>query len=250
MCPAPAGPESKTKLDFGFASGQSWVVTQDKSASTLRERVATESRRLAQRGLFIGTAGNISARDGDLVAITASGADLAATTADDIMLVDLDGNRHESIPAALRPSSELELHLGVYRQPRFSGLNAVVHTHSRFATTLSTVLDELPVIHYQQLSLGGSVRVAPFHTFGTPDLAHAVHTALDSRLAALMANHGSVTIGPHLDDAVENALLLEWICEIYWRSALVGTPKILDTDAQQGVVEHALAIGYGRPSGQ
>lgn len=211
--------------------------------NTLAHRVAAAARLLGDRGLFIGTAGNISARDGDVVAITASGTILGSATADDVTLMTLSG---DVIGGAPRPSSEAELHLGVYRQQEFGGMTSVVHTHSRFATAISVVCDELPVIHYQQLSLGGTLRVAPFETFGTPALADAVHTALGGRLAALMSNHGAVTLGTDLDSAVDNALLLEWLCELYWHARTLGTPRTLDESQQLAVIEHALRIGYGQ----
>jgi L-fuculose-phosphate aldolase len=113
------------------------------------------------------------------------------------------------------------------------------------ATALSCVLDELPCIHYQLLALGGSVRVAPYATFGTPELAASVLTALEGRSAALMANHGAVTHAPTLAKAVEHALLLEWACRVYWHTATLGTPRVLDRQQQLAVIEAAIARDYG-----
>ena len=99
-----------------------------------------------------------------------------------------------------------------------------MHTHAPYSTAVACVLDELPVLHYQQLLLGGAIRVAPYATFGTPELAAAVREALDGRQAALMANHGSVAIGGSLDAAVENALLLEWLAALHHRASALGHP--------------------------
>lgn len=210
----------------------------------LRERVADASRRLAEAGLFVGTSGNVSEYDADsgLLAITATGAQLARARTEDVTVLDLEGT---VIEGSLAPSSEFDLHTGIYRSLGASGMRAVVHTHAPMATALSTVLDELPVIHYQQLQLGGTLRVAPFETFGTPALAAAVGTALEGRLAALMANHGAVTLGLTLDQAVENAELLEWLCTLYHRASAVGDPRPLTAEQQQSVIEHALRTGYG-----
>ena len=123
-----------------------------------RERVAAAARRLAADGLVLGTAGNVSERGGELVAITPTGAALQDVRADEMTIVDLDG-RH--VHGSLAPSSELGLHLGVYN--RF-GAGAVVHTHAPIATALSCVLAELPVVHYEMLMLGGPVRVAPLNS--------------------------------------------------------------------------------------
>ncbi|OAH51129.1 class II aldolase/adducin family protein [Microbacterium oleivorans] len=208
----------------------------------LRASVAAASRTLAEHGLLIGTAGNVSARRGDVVAVTATGAVLADATVDDVTVVDLSGAVVEGF---LAPTSELALHLGVLRAAPPDRVAAVVHTHAPKATALSLVLDELPVVHYQQLTLGGALRVAPFHAFGTPELAAAVGAALDGRLAALMANHGAVALGPDLAGAIENALLLEWLADLYLRAAVVGVPRPLDDAQQQAVIAHATRLGYG-----
>ncbi|WP_128379423.1 class II aldolase/adducin family protein [Streptomyces cavernae] len=209
------------------------VLGQDRAA------VADACRRLGAAGLLIGTAGNVSVRVGERVAITATGAVLAELTADQVTVVDLDG---DMVAGTLRPTSELELHLGVYQ--RYDA-GAVVHTHAPMATALSCVLDELPCIHYQLLALGGTVRVAPYATFGTPALAESVLNALEGRSAALMANHGALTHAPTLDKAVEHALLLEWACGVYQRAAALGEPRVLDEQQQLAVIEAAIARNYG-----
>jgi L-fuculose-phosphate aldolase len=106
-----------------------------------------------------------------------------------------------------------------------------VHTHAPVATALSTLLAELPCVHYEMLALGGAVRVAPYRTFGTPELAEGVLEALEDRSAALMANHGTVTYGDSLALAVERAHLLEWASTVYWRAAAIGSPRVLRAGA-------------------
>jgi len=205
-----------------------------------REQVAAACRRLAAEGLVIGTAGNVSARSGDHVAISATGAVLGQATAAEVTVVDLDGG---VVGGELEPTSELDLHLGVYR--RYDA-GAVVHTHAPMATALSCVLeDELPCVHYQMLLLGGPVRVARYATFGTPELAENVLEALEGRTGALMANHGAITHAAELAGAVELALLLEWACGVYWHAAAIGTPRELDEDQRQAVVTAAIERRYG-----
>lgn len=204
-----------------------------------RERVAAAARKLAAEGLVTGTAGNVSARSGELVAVTPTGARLEDITAEHVAMVDLAG---EQIAGGLAPTSELALHLGIYR--RYEA-GAVVHVHARFATTLACVIDELPVVHYQMLALGGSIRVAPYATFGTPELAELTIEALEGRTAALMANHGAIACGSDLDSAVEHALLLEWACELYWRASVLGTPRTLSRSDQLAFVETVSRRGYG-----
>jgi len=209
-------------------------------AREARERIALASNRLAADGLVLGTAGNLSERIDDIVAVTPTGADLATLTSDQVVVVDLDG---DPVEGDLLPTSELELHLGIYRQYE-SG--AVVHTHSPYATAVACVLeDELPVIHYQLLALGGPVRIAPYLTFGTPALAEATIAALEDRAAALMGNHGAITHGPDLATAVAQTRLLEWGCALYCRAAAIGTPRALDPGQQLEFVEAVTARQYG-----
>ena len=205
-----------------------------------REQVAAACRRLAAARLVVGTAGNVSARAGDHVAISATGAVLADATPEQMSVIDMDGR---VVAGELAPTSELDLHLGVYR--RYDA-GAVVHTHAPMATALACVLDdELPCVHYQMLLLGGPVRVARYATFGTPELAENVLEALDGRTGALMANHGAITHAADIDNAVELALLLEWACGVYWHAAAIGTPRELDEDQRQAVVAAAVERRYG-----
>jgi len=210
-----------------------------------REQVAAACRRLAAEGLVPGTAGNVSARAGEQVAISATGLVLSEATPEQVSVVDLDG---ELVAGELAPTSELDLHLGVYR--RYDA-GAVVHTHAPFATALACVVDEVPCVHYSMLLLGGDVPVAPYATFGTPELAESVLDALEGKAAALMASHGAIAHGPDVDHAVETSLLLEWACEVYWRAAATGTPRVLTEEERAAVIEQAATRGYGttKPAG-
>lgn len=207
-----------------------------------RAQVADAARRLAATGLVTGTAGNVSARCGEAVAITPTGARLADVAAAGVTVVDLAG---AVLDGTLAPTSELDLHLGVYAAREDAG--AVVHTHAPMATALACVLDELPCVHYDMLLLGGPVRVAPYATFGTPELAASAVAALEGRAAALLANHGAITLGTDLDAAMRATELLEWAATVYWRAAQVGTPRVLDEAALQAVVEAVVARRYGAP---
>lgn len=213
-----------------------------------RREVADACRRLASEGLVIGTAGNVSAAAGDnAIAVSPTGAVLADLTPEQVSVVDPEGNL---VDGELEPTSELGLHLGIYE--RYDA-GAVVHTHAPMATALSCVLeDELPCVHYGMLLLGGAVPIAPYETFGTPELADAVLDSLEGKSAALMANHGAITHAPDVATAVEHALLLEWACAVYWRAAAIGEPRTLDAQQQEAVVAAALERGYGstKPAGE
>ena len=204
-----------------------------------RELVAAAARRLGELGLAPGTAGNVSARAGGRIAVTPTGAVLERVSADQVAIVDLDGRLHDGLHG---PTSELALHLGVYRR---YGAGAVVHAHPPVATALACVLDELPAVHYQMVALGGSVRVARYATFGTDELAAATLDGMEGRTAALMANHGALTYGDDLDQALARMELLEWACEIYWRASVLGTPRILDERRLDQVREQLSVRRYG-----
>jgi L-fuculose-phosphate aldolase len=187
----------------------------------------------------LGTAGNVSERSGELVAVTPTGAVLENVAAEDVVVVDVDG---VLVDGDLAPTSELGLHLGAYRRYQ---VGAVVHAHSPYGTALACVLDELPAVHYQMLALGGAVRVAPYATFGSPELAELTLEALRDRTAALMSNHGTIALGSDAATALENARLLEWACTLYWRAASLGAPRTLDESQLRAVIDTVAARGYG-----
>jgi L-fuculose-phosphate aldolase len=204
-----------------------------------REAIVTTCRELSRAGLVAGTAGNVSVRDGDLVAVTPSGVRYAGLTPDLVGVHRLDGT---AVQAPLAPTSELPLHLAVYAARPEAG--AVVHTHSPAATALSALVDEVPPVHYYTAMFGGPVPVAPYATYGTQELARNVARALRDRTACLMANHGAVTIGPDLATAHDKSVYLEWLCDVYLRASSAGTPRLL-TPAQITAAAAKLA-GYGQ----
>jgi L-fuculose-phosphate aldolase len=210
-------------------------------AALERERtdVAAAGRRIAQRGLVVGTAGNVSMRVGELIAVTATGAELAELTAEQVTVVD---SRGDVVHGDLAPTSELPLHLSVYAA---TGTTAIAHAHALASTAVACTHDVLPPIHYMGLVLGGPVRVAPYATFGSDELATNVTAALEGRGAALMQNHGSVAIGATMTEAVERLELLEWLADLFSRSVAIGSPRLLSVDEMQAVVEAATARNYG-----
>lgn len=206
-----------------------------------REAVAQACKRLSREGLVVGTAGNVSVRVGDQVAISPSGVAYAEMTAADVGVHDLTG---APIDAPLAPSSELPLHLSVYRA---SDHTAIVHTHSPASSALSTVVDVVPAGHYYSAMFGGTVRVAPYATFGSDELAAHVTAALEGRTAALMSNHGAVLVGSSLEKCLDQTAYLEYICEIQLRAAAYPAPQRTLDDAELAKVA-ALIADYGQAS--
>ncbi|OZD61708.1 MULTISPECIES: class II aldolase/adducin family protein [Nocardiaceae] len=205
----------------------------------LRQSVAETARQLGRRGLVLGTAGNVSARAGDVVAVTATGLVLANATLEDVTLVGMDAVVRAG---ACEPTSELGLHLGIYAS---SEVQAVVHAHSSAAVALSLVADALPPVHYAQLALGGRVPVVPFAPFGTAELADAVVAAMRSRSAVIMAHHGSVATGHDLGAALSNIELLEWLCGVYLSAASVSNPRTLDDAQLAATLDEVVRRAYG-----
>ncbi|KAB2345071.1 class II aldolase/adducin family protein [Actinomadura rudentiformis] len=200
-----------------------------------RRALCDIGRKMAGTGLVSGASGNISVRVGDLVAVTPGGVMLDRMTPEDCPVVDLEGRLVEGERA---PSSETPMHLALYG---CTDAAAIVHTHSTYGTVVATTMTELPPIHYNTLLLGGVIKVAEYATYGTPELAASVRAAMEGgKRAALMANHGGVAIGKDLDDAYENARLLEWLCGVYVRAKAVGEPRILTEDELVQVIERSL----------
>lgn len=204
-----------------------------------RDGLVAFARRMAGDGLAQGTAGNLSVRRQDMVAITPSGLPYERMNPADICLVRLaDG----AAQPGLRPSTETPMHLAVYRA---TGVGAIVHTHSPFVVALSTVLDELPAVHYAMAGLGGIIRVAPYARFGTPELAGSAVAALHGRSAVILRNHGALACGPDLARAYDRAATLEWLARVYWYARLAGTPRTLTEAALTEVSEATAELRYG-----
>ncbi|WP_330311502.1 class II aldolase/adducin family protein [Streptomyces sp. NBC_00523] len=204
------------------------------------EAVVAAARRTAAEGLVVGTSGNVSLRVGDTVLVTPSGVPYDRLRPEDLTGVDPEGNQTFG---TLAPTSELPLHLAVYRN---TDAKAVVHTHAVHATAVSTLVTEVPSVHYAAAMLGGTVRVAPYARYGTPELAANMLTALRDRTGCLLANHGTATYGATLDEAYDRTAQLEWLCRVWLTASAVPgrTPALLSED-QLGEVLEALK-GYGQ----
>lgn len=205
------------------------------------ESLVTTARRTVADALVVGTSGNVSARVGDTVLVTPSGVPYDRLTPHDITGVDLDGRQ---VLGTLVPTSELPMHLAVYRT---TDARAVVHTHAVHATAVSTLVTELPAIHYMTAALGGPVRVAPYATYGTDELAANMLRALDGRSGCLLQNHGTITYGATLDQAYDRTAQLEWMCRLWLTASSVpgATPSLLSTRQLAEVSERLR--GYGQP---
>lgn len=199
------------------------------------------ARRTAAEGLVVGTSGNVSVRVGDLVLVTPTGVPYDRLGPADTVAVDLEGRQ---VRGVLRPTSEIPMHLAVYRH---TDARAVVHTHAVHATAVSTLVAELPLVHYMAAALGGPVRVAPYALYGSEELAEHMLSALEDRTGCLLRNHGTLTYGTGLAQAYDRTAQLEWMCRLWLTaSALPGrAPSLLSRDQLDEVAERLR--GYGQP---
>ena len=208
----------------------------------LRHAIVETMRQLELRGLNRGTSGNVSARWGDGMLVTPSGVTPDRLTAESIVEVSPDGT---SLPGALRPSSEWQMHMGIYQ--RRPDVQAVVHCHARHATILACAGREIPSMHYMVAVGGGaSIPLAPYETFGSDALAASVVATLDGRRACLMANHGLIAIGPDLRHAFAITEEIEEQAAVYWGTLAIGGPVLLG-DTEMNRILAAFA-GYGQKS--
>ncbi|MFG2130081.1 class II aldolase/adducin family protein [Streptomyces sp. NPDC048751] len=208
--------------------------------ATAWEALVATARRTVADGLVVGTSGNVSVRVGDTVLVTPSGVPYDRLTPDDMTGVDLDGRQ---VLGTLVPTSELPMHLAVYRT---TDARAVVHTHAVHATAVSTLVTELPSVHYMVGALGGPVRVAPYATYGTDELAENVRVALADRSGCLLQNHGTITYGATLDQAYDRTAQLEWMCRVWLTASSVpGLSPSLLSEEQLAAAGERLR-GYGQ----
>lgn len=220
------------------------MANVDPSDVSIRQGLVDASNQVANSGFVVGSSGNLSVRVGDRVLITPRGGRLGDLALADCVEIALDDGKQSPDQASRsRASSEERLHRNIYSA---TDAGAVVHTHSHFATVLSTLVEELPAIHYGITAFGGPIRVAKYATFGTPELAASVVAALKERKGALMANHGAVVTGPTIGRAVELAIQLEWMASIYYHACVLGRPTLLDPDELARVTEHSQRLNYGR----
>jgi L-fuculose-phosphate aldolase len=195
-----------------------------------RDALIQAGQQLGEWELVIGSSGNLSMKVGDNVLVTGSGTQLDRLGHDDLVLVDPNGR---VVDGTAQPTSETPLHLAVYAA---TDATAITHTHAGASVAISCVESELPALHYTCLQLGGPVRVAPYATYGSNELAEFVVGALGlSRTGALMANHGSITYGTGepqtaLVQACDRLRTLEWLCELHIKAHLIGTPQVLTAE--------------------
>lgn len=195
-----------------------------------KKQIIATALQMNALGVNRGKSGNVSARWKDGFLVTPSGLPYGETKPGDIVFIDKKATATGKRP----PSSEWRFHFDIYRHK--NEVNAVVHTHSSFATTLACLEMAVPAFHYMVAVAGGnSIRCAPYATFGTQSLSDNALIALEDRKACLLANHGMIATAGSLESALALAVEVEALCEQYWRALQIGKPNLL-SDAEMAVV--------------
>ncbi len=205
-----------------------------------RELIVQYGRKLITSNLTTGSGGNLSLfnREQNLIAIKPTGIDYFDLRPEDIVVMTPSG---EIVESDKQPSSEVNIHLNLLKQR--PDINAVVHTHSVYAVTIACLNWELPAVHYLIGYSGNKVPLAPYATFGTPELADNIVRSIGSYNACLMANHGLVVVGKNLPSAFATAEEIELVCRIYYQARCIGDPVILSESEMASVCEKFKTYG-------
>ena len=205
-----------------------------------REQVIEYSLKLLSEGLTNGTAGNVSIfnREEGLVAISPTGVNYSELTPEMISIVDLEGKLIEG----LKPSSELEMHMILYRNRE--DVNAVIHTHPVYTTVLACLRQDLPAIDYMIAVTGATkVKCAEYASYGTKELAENAYKAMGSSLAVILANHGLTTAGKDIANAFNITVQVEYISNLYIKAKNIGEPIVLPDNEMNSMLERFKTYG-------
>lgn len=205
-----------------------------------REQLLKIAQKLIEIGFNKGTAGNCSVRLNDGFIVTPSSMAVENMGAASMVKMQFDGSYEQG----KIPSSEWRFHHDILQNR--ADVNAIVHTHSMFATTLACLHKGIPPFHYMIAVVGGdTIRCAPYALFGSQALSDNALAALIDRKACLLANHGMIALGRDLDDALAVTVEVENLCEQYWRVLQIEpNPPLLTEQEMRDVFQQFK--GYGK----
>ena len=194
----------------------------------LRIEVVKGAKAIFAKGLVEAGEGNVSIRNGkkEELFITPSFNQYDTLKRDEIVHLNFEGT---PLSVGKLPSTEAKMHIAIYKsRPK---VQAVIHTHSPFATMLSIVRKRIPIIMEEMyIFLGGSVDVSEFGEAHTIEIGEVALKALGIKNAALLANHGVIVCGKSLDHAIKFAELVEKLAKVHWGALQIGEPNIISMD--------------------
>ena len=194
-------------------------------ARQMQAELCETAKKMYTSGLVSGTWGNLSVRiDDDYMVVTPSGMKYDTLNAEDMVIM----NMHDySYRGKLKPSIEYFMHAMLLLDNPTA--NAVVHTHSTYALMMATARKPIPPVCDDQVQiLGGDIRVADYALPGTEEMARTVVEKMRGRAGALIPNHGAVTIGRTLDEALLGSVILEKTAQVYIGTLSLGGAVELD----------------------
>ena len=220
------------------------AVSSITADAELRQQLVEVARRLNASGLNQGTSGNLSVRTPGGLLITPSSLPFEQMQPQDLVAIAASGQLLAAPVCGRRPSSEWRLHADLLAsRPE---IQAVLHCHSIHATALACHGRPIPPFHYMTAVAGGNdIRCAPYATFGTAELSALAVQALDGRLACLLAQHGQVTLGASLDQALRVAIEVETLARMYLQALQLGEPPLLSAAQMAAVHEQFRSLHYG-----
>ena len=208
---------------------------------TLREAVVDTCRGMARLGVAKGTSGNVGVRHGDGFLVSPTGVSYEKMTPEQVVAMRWDG----TFDGDMLPSSEWRFHRDILLQR--SEFNAVVHTHSMYATALSIMGRGIPAIHYKIAAAGGAnIRCAAYATFGEQALSELALQAIAGRKACLLAHHGVIVAETSLERALGLAVTVEELAQQYLLCLPMGEPPVLDDDEIARVMVKYRSYGQQR----
>jgi L-ribulose-5-phosphate 4-epimerase len=194
----------------------------------IRKEVVQGAKKIFSKGLVDVGEGNVSVRNGkkEELFITPSFNQYDTLKNDEIVYLDFEGNL---LSAGKLPSTEAKMHIAIYKsRPK---VQAVIHTHSPFATMLSIVGKGIPIIMEEMYAfLGGSVDISEYGEAHTKEIGEVALKALGIKNAALLANHGVIVCGKSLDHAIKFAELVEKLAKMYWGALQIGKPNLISEE--------------------
>ena len=211
----------------------------------LRERALAANLEIPRRGLAIYTFGNVSAFDAQkgVLAIKPSGVPYERLSADDMVVVDLEG---KVVEGRLRPSSDTPTHVVLYSS--FRGVAGIVHTHSTYATAWAARGEAIPcVLTMMGDEFGGTIPVGPFALIGDDSIGRGIVETLQASHspAVLMQNHGPFTIGKDARSAVKAAVMCEEVARTVHIARQLGEPLPIDPGQIESLYDRYQNV-YGR----
>jgi len=199
-----------------------------------KKAVLEAAQQMAQKGLVVGTSGNVSMRLKDpsgreLLAITPNARYYDLLDVDDIVVADFEG---QNVEGELAISIEKMMHIGIYKARK--KVNAIIHTHPVFGSAISVAGLEIPTILDDQATyIGGEIKVAEYALPGTQELVKNVLSALGPRNAVLLANHGALSVGRDMREAFTVCELVEKTAKIYVCALSLGRVHPLPAEAAE-----------------